>query len=109
MLGVPIDDAKISLQFGRYGIEVLIDSASGDGSESWVVNSRGLERYVTEILTNCKQCMFTETATQQDASCIIEKSVVDVAFEARSQVKAPLARCAEPSSPPVKLLPTRVM
>ena len=39
----PIHGSRVSLQFGRNGIEVLIDSASGDGSKSWVVISRGLK------------------------------------------------------------------
>ena len=39
----PIHDARIKLQYGRYGIEVQIDSLNGDGSKSWVVISQGLD------------------------------------------------------------------
>ena len=37
----PITEAKVSLQFGRYGIEVLIDSVSVEilgGHQSWIRN-----------------------------------------------------------------------
>ena len=44
-----IHDAKISLQFGRYSIDVQIDYVGGDGSKSWVAISRGLDRCVTDI------------------------------------------------------------
>ena len=60
----PCTDAKVSLQFGRNGIEVLIETVGEDGSKSWVVISRRWERYVTEISANCKQYMLTETATR---------------------------------------------
>ena len=34
-----------------YGVEIKIDSLERDGMESWVVISRGIERYVTELLS----------------------------------------------------------
>ena len=71
----PIHDARVSLPFGRRGIQVLIDSAGGDGSKSWVVISRELDTYVTEISEGSKQSVYLETATNQDASSSIEKPV----------------------------------
>ena len=53
-------DAQVPLQFGRYGIEVQIDSVSGDGSKSWVVISRGLDRHVTVISAEYTQHLFPE-------------------------------------------------
>ena len=71
-----------------------------------MVISRELERYVTDVSANCKQDMFTETAAQQDASSSIEKSVANVAFATRSQVKSPPTRSSVSGSLPVKLPPT---
>ena len=34
---------------GRYGIEIRIDSMQNDGSQSWIVISRGLNKYVAEM------------------------------------------------------------
>ena len=92
----PIHNAMISSQYGLCGIEVQIDSVSGDGSKSLVVISRGLHRSNTEITAGCKQSMHPETATQQDASPSSEKSVADVSSATRSKVKSP------PSSSPEK-------
>ena len=54
---------KVSLQSGRYGIEVLIDSVS-----EW-------------------RWMFGETVTWQDAGSGSERSAADVPFATRSKVK----------------------
>ena len=35
----------------------LMDSLANDGSQSWVVISRGVDRYVTELSTACTQSM----------------------------------------------------
>ena len=56
-----IHDAKITSHYGRYGIEVQIDSSSGHGSKSLVVISRGVDRHVTEVSARCKQSMCPET------------------------------------------------
>ena len=82
---------------------MLIDSESGDGSQSWVVIIRGLERYDTAFSATCKQYMFTETATQQDTSSSIEKSVANVASATRSNRKSPLASISVSGSPQAKL------
>ena len=79
-LSVPSTMQNSHCNIGRFCIEMLIDSASGDGSKSWVVISLAPERYGTEISANSKLYMFTETATQLDDNCCIEKSVADVAF-----------------------------
>ena len=34
---------------GRHGIEIRIDSTQNDGSQSWVVISRGMNKYLTEM------------------------------------------------------------
>ena len=63
-----IHDAKITLHCGRHGIEVQIDSVSGDGPNSWVVISRCVDRYVTEASAGWKQSMFPETIAPKDNS-----------------------------------------
>ena len=42
----------------RCGIEVHINSASGDGTNSWVVIRRRVCRYVTEISAGCEKSMY---------------------------------------------------
>ena len=51
----------VTNQFDRYGVEIKIDSLANDGSQSWVVISRGVERYVTEIFLDCTR---RSTSTQ---------------------------------------------
>ena len=98
----PIHHAKMTLHYGRCGVEVQIDPFGGDGKKSWVVISRGVDGYATEISAGCKQSMYPETVAPQDASSSTEQSVAGVAFATRSKAKAPHQRCAEPNSPPVK-------
>ena len=55
----PIHNAKISLQCGRYDIEVQVDSLCEDGSKSWVVVSRGwtdtLRKFCQDANSPCTQ------------------------------------------------------
>ena len=44
----PVLGVLVTLQFGRYNIEVTTGSLARGGSISWVVMSRRVERYVTE-------------------------------------------------------------
>ena len=55
-------------------MEVQIDSSSGDGTTSWVVISRGVDRYVTEISAGCGMSICTETVAPQDASSTFSSS-----------------------------------
>ena len=59
----PVLEVLIKVQFGRYGIEIKIDSLAGDGSKSWVVISRGVERFVTELSPDCTEPMNVDTTT----------------------------------------------
>ena len=72
------------------------------------VISRGVDRCVKEFSAGCKQSMFAENVAQKDASSSTEESVADMAFASRLEAQSPLERSAEPSSPPVKLLPPHV-
>ena len=46
-------DVLVTEQCNRYGIEMRIESLVQDGSQSWVVISRGVERQVTELSLDC--------------------------------------------------------
>ena len=41
-------EVLVTKHFDRYGFEIKIDSMMNDGTQSWVVISRGVEKYVTE-------------------------------------------------------------
>ena len=56
----PFRDVLVTGQYGRYGIEVLIDSSAKDGSQGWVVLCRSVDRDVTELSTECTQPMHAD-------------------------------------------------
>ena len=41
-------EVKSTKQFDRHGIEIKIDSMQKDGTQSWIVTSRGIDKFVTE-------------------------------------------------------------
>ena len=45
----PVLEVKITKEFDRRGIEIKIDSMQKDGTQSWMVISRGVGKYVTEL------------------------------------------------------------
>ena len=45
----PVIEVKTTCRLDQYGIEIQVPSASGDGSTSWVVLSRGSKRHVAEV------------------------------------------------------------
>ena len=94
----------LSLHYGRYGIEVQIDSLSENGSKSWVVISGRVDRYVIELSVECKQSMYPETVAPQNASSSTEQSVAEMAL-ITPRFKAPRKRLADANSPPVKVPP----
>ena len=56
-------DVKVTNYLERYGIEVKIDSTQNDGSQTWIVFSRGMDKYVTELSEeNEKPIHFEEVA-----------------------------------------------
>ena len=56
----PNYDVLATRQYGRYGIEVVIDAFAKDGSTSWIVTSRGFDRYLQELSTECTQPMHAD-------------------------------------------------
>ena len=45
----PALQVKVANYLQRYGIEVKTDSMQNDGIQSWIVISRGTDKYVTEL------------------------------------------------------------
>ena len=45
----PVLEVAVSSHLGRYGIKMKIVSMQNDGSKSWVVISRGMNKYVTDM------------------------------------------------------------
>ena len=54
----PVWVVNVTRPFGRCCIEVEMDSVSGDNSQSWVVISRGVARYASEISAKQSQYVF---------------------------------------------------
>ena len=59
----PVHDVVATVQYGGYGVEVEMDSLAKDGSQSWVVISRSVERYVTKLYLDCTEPMQVDTST----------------------------------------------
>ena len=53
----PVLETLATLHVGRNGIEIKTHSMMNDGTEHWVVISRGIERYVTELTLDQHQPM----------------------------------------------------
>ena len=60
----PIYDARIALQYGRYGLEIQINFFSEEGSKSWVV----IRRAYTDTLRKCRQDAMSP-CTQKPSPC----------------------------------------
>ena len=48
MIG-PVLEVQVANNLERYRIEIRIDSMQNDGTQSWIVISRGIDKYVTEL------------------------------------------------------------
>ena len=46
----PVLEVKVTKDFDLSGIEIKIDSLQKDGTQSWIVISRGVNKYATELL-----------------------------------------------------------
>ena len=62
-IGPAVEEA-VSHHQGRYGIEIMIESLFGDGTCSWVMIVKGINKYVTKM---------TEEAQDDRIDCIREK------------------------------------
>ena len=52
----PVLQVTNASRFDIYGIEIQVPSTSGDGSTSWIIMSRGSNRYVEELQYNVPAC-----------------------------------------------------
>ena len=63
----PIVEVKVTIYLERYGNEVKIDSTQNDGTQSWTVIFRGMNKYVTELPEeNEKPIQHEEVTTRRD-------------------------------------------
>ena len=58
-----VSSLRVSEQYHRYGVEIKNGSMMNDGTESWVVITRGLTRYVTELALDHTEPMRGEENT----------------------------------------------
>ena len=60
-----VQEVLVTKHSNRYGIEIKIDCPTNDGTQSWVVISRDVEKYVTELALGHTQPMHhAEVPTQ---------------------------------------------
>ena len=84
-----VNNAKISLWYGWYGIEARSQSLSGDNTRPWVVISRGLKNENFGRM----QTLLRKTQFRAPSG-----SVADMAFATKSNIKAEaLFKIEEPS------------
>ena len=51
----PALDVLVTKRYGRYRVEIKIDSLAKDGSQSWVCISSVVERHLTELSLDCTE------------------------------------------------------
>lgn len=51
----PVIKVLVTKHYGRYGVEIQINSLANDGTHSWIALSRSVERYVTELALDCAE------------------------------------------------------
>ena len=90
-LAQPLTLFIANIVHGMYGVEINIQSMQRDGTESWVVISRGIEKYVVECIIDHVEAMHDDS---QDLST--EKSAASVEHKG-----APLSRTTEDAPIPM--------
>ena len=74
----PTLNAKVIPQYSRFGVGVLSDSLAFDGAKSWVVMSMGVDRYVTELSTECTQSVHPDAGAHVHEVSSTEQSVASI-------------------------------
>ena len=64
---------KSTKHFDRHGIEITINSAQKDGTQSWIVISRSIEKYVTELSEENKKPILHEEASSSTGKPVAMK------------------------------------
>ena len=75
----PTTDARITLQYGRYGLEIQVIFFSEEGSKSWVVISRAF----SDTLRKFRQDAMSPW-TEKPSPCSTERTVEETTLATRS-------------------------
>ena len=59
--------------FDRYGIEIMIDSMKKDGTQSLMVISRGVDKYVTELAVDHTKSVRCDEASSSTGKLVAKK------------------------------------
>ena len=62
----PVLEVKVTNHLERYGIEIKIGSMEKDGSQYWIVISRRVRKYVTELLQENKNLVQCEEVPRDE-------------------------------------------
>ena len=67
-------EVKVTHHSYQHGIEIKIDSMQNDGSQSWIVISRGVTKDVTELLDENEQPIHLEEVAPSAAKLVGDKA-----------------------------------
>ena len=84
--GTPVLEVTASYLQGKYGVEIRIESASKDNSQSWVIISHGLNKLVTDLSNKETDNNEQETSEMQFEDVALKTNVL--ASASRSKAKA---------------------
>ena len=90
----PVLEVPVTKHFDRYGTEINIGSMMTDGTQSWVVINRDIDKYVTELAL-----AHTKPIHYDAASTSTEKPVA--MSQRREQLKAPSSSLSMSAAPPI--------
>ena len=82
----PVLEVTTSNLQGKYGVEIRIECMNKDNSHSWVRISRGLCKFVTDLIDKEYDDNEQETSEMQFEDCALKTDVLT--FASRSKVKA---------------------
>ena len=67
-------EIKVSNYMERYEIEIKVDSMQNDGSQSWIVTSRGIGKYVNELPEDNKKSIHYEDVASSAGKLVATKN-----------------------------------
>ena len=76
--GGPVLQVNVTNYLERYGIEIKTDSMQNDGSQSWIVISRGMNKYVSELPEENGKSIHHEEATTSTGRPIDQRNWKDI-------------------------------
>ena len=69
----PVLEVKVTKHFDRHGIEIMTDCMQKDGTQSWIVISRDVNKYVTELPEENKKLVHYEAASSSTEELVAMK------------------------------------